>query len=330
MNVIGIDVSKRHLDLAMVDERGLLLEEKRIDNTSSAICRTLRAWQRKKNRDRSPLVCLEPTGHYSFGVVKVLVGLGLPVRLAHPRAIQLSGGMQRGKSDPVDAKRIAMYALRFRENAHMVNERYLRMGEFKQLLAFRKRLVKDRAMYRAQRTDNIQYMEKRAKECASKGIDSILRALERSLSKVEREIEAFIANDKELARKRTLAMSVNGVGRVLANEIIAATEGFSRFETARQLVCYIGAAPFERSSGSSVRGKAHVSQMACKPLKSLFHMGAMAAVRSKGDIQDYYNRKIAQGKKPMSVLNAVRGKIIHHIWAVLKSGEPYKPYLQMT
>jgi hypothetical protein len=70
--------------------------------------------------------------------------------------------------------------------------------------------------------------------------------------------------------------------------------------------------------------------MACKPLKSLFHMGAMAAIRSKGDIQDYYNRKIAQGKKPMSVLNAVRGKIIHHIWAVLKSGEPYKPYLQMT
>ena len=50
----------------------------------------------------------------------------------------------------------------------------------------------------------------------------------------------------------------------------------------------------------------------------------MSAIRLKNDLKIYYERKVAEGKNKMSVLNAVRNKIIHRIFAVIKSQIPYK------
>ncbi|MBK7940539.1 MAG: transposase [Flavobacteriales bacterium] len=56
-----------------------------------------------------------------------------------------------------------------------------------------------------------------------------------------------------MQRKNKLAQSVSGIRPVLVSELIAHTAGFTRFDPPRQLVCSVGAAPFERTSGSSVR-----------------------------------------------------------------------------
>jgi transposase len=54
----------------------------------------------------------------------------------------------------------------------------------------------------------------------------------------------------------------------------------------------------------------------------------MAAIRMKGELQDYYQRKVSEGKNKMLVLNAIRNKLIHRIYAVVKRGEKYdKKYL---
>lgn len=92
--------------------------------------------------------------------------------------------------------------------------------------------------------------------------------------------------------------------------------------------CHAGVAPFEHRSGSSVRGKTRVSHHARKRLKSLFHLAAMSSIRAKGELRDYYQRKVGEGKNKMLVLNAVRNKIIHRIYAVVRRGEKYdKNYL---
>jgi transposase len=56
----------------------------------------------------------------------------------------------------------------------------------------------------------------------------------------------------------------------------------------KKMACHAGVAPFNYQSGSSVRGRPGVSQHARKRLKSLFHLGAMASIRAKGELQDYY------------------------------------------
>lgn len=39
----------------------------------------------------------------------------------------------------------------------------------------------------------------------------------------------------------------------------------------------------------------------------------------------YYQRKVEQGKNKMSVLNAVRNKLVHRIMAVIKRKQPFLP-----
>ena len=64
-----------------------------------------------------------------------------------------------------------------------------------------------------------------------------------------------------------------------------------------------------------------VSHQARKRLKSLPHMGTMSAIQTKGNLQEYYQRKHSEGKHTMLVLNAVRNKLIHLICAVVRRGE---------
>ena len=64
------------------------------------------------------------------------------------------------------------------------------------------------------------------------------------------------------------------------------------------------------------------------PVKSLFHLGAMSAIQVKGELQTYYQRKVAEAvprrdKNKMLVLNAVRNKLIHRVYAVVRRGEKY-------
>ncbi|SFE44289.1 transposase, partial [Spirosoma endophyticum] len=94
-------------------------------------------------------------------------------------------------------------------------------------------------------------------------------------------------------------------------------------EYPKKLACHAGVAPFEHSSGSSVRGKTRVNHHARKSLKTLLHMAAMSALQVKGELQDYYQRKVADGKNKMLVINALRNKLIHRVYAVVKRGKKY-------
>ena len=64
----------------------------------------------------------------------------------------------------------------------------------------------------------------------------------------------------------------------------------------RKLACYCGVAPFEYSSGSSIRGT-KVHYMANKKLKCNLHMASLTAVKLDGDLKAYYERKVKEGKK---------------------------------
>ncbi|MFA6517579.1 MAG: transposase, partial [Bacteroidia bacterium] len=100
------------------------------------------------------------------------------------------------------------------------------------------------------------------------------------------------------------------------------TRCFSTFDNARQLACYAGVAPFEYTSGTSIRGKTRVSPMANKKLKVLLSMCALNAKKADPEIGLYYLRKTEEGKNPMSVINAIRNKLILRVFATVKRGTP--------
>lgn len=73
-----------------------------------------------------------------------------------------------------------------------------------------------------------------------------------------------------------------------------------------------------------MRGKSRVHFIANRKIKSLLHMAALSAVAFNEELKTYYKRKVQEGKNKMSVLNAVRFKLICRIFSVVKRGELYQ------
>ena len=105
--------------------------------------------------------------------------------------------------------------------------------------------------------------------------------------------------------------------------LIIATKGFTAFKNWRQFACYSGVAPFEHSSGSSVKGRTRVNHMADKKMKSLLQMCAMTTLKYDPQLKEYYTKKKAEGKNSMLVLNNIRSKLISRVFAVINRQTPY-------
>ena len=56
----------------------------------------------------------------------------------------------------------------------------------------------------------------------------------------------------------------------------------------------------------------------------LLHMAAMNAITFNDELKACYQRKVAEGKNPMSILNAIRSKLICRIFSVVKRNEEYQ------
>jgi transposase len=114
------------------------------------------------------------------------------------------------------------------------------------------------------------------------------------------------------------------VAMITAVALIIHTNNFEAFKTSRQLACYCGVVPFERTSGTSMNKGKHISHLANKEIKALLTQCARRAVQYDKEIAVYYTRKIAEGKKDRIVINNVRNKLIQRIFAVVNNKIPYR------
>jgi transposase len=139
---VGIDVSKETLDVALLHQGNLL--QTQIKNTPKAIVELLSEWKLPID---STLFCLESTGHYSTIAVATLLKLNAFVWVANPADIVKSIGIQRGKTDKIDAMRIANYAMRFNDKARTTKVNSLKYQRLKELITQRALLVANKAKY---------------------------------------------------------------------------------------------------------------------------------------------------------------------------------------
>ena len=160
--------------------------------------------------------------------------------------------------------------------------------------------------------------------------EKLINELDKQIAALEIQINEIIQHDQELTKQAELIKSIPGVGNVLSWYMITKTEGFTKITNPRKMACFSGVVPFEYQSGTSVYRKPRVSIFADKQLKSVLHLAAMSAVRHNHDLKVYYQRKVKDGKNKMSTLNAVRNKLIHRIFAVIKNDRPYQNNLVLS
>ena len=322
---VGIDVSKQHLDYAVVQD-GKVLANQRGHNTAKGILKAIKGLQKqvKGLTIANSLFCLEHTGIYTYPLLNTFKQEGADIWLEQAIQIQRSLGVQRGKSDPVDARRIALYAYKNRQEARLWVPRREVVEELKELTNLRERCLKNLSRHKKP----IQELKSHGNPGIAKMIEDACQAATQgernTLAAIEAKIDQLFKQDAELGRLYQLVISVDGVGKCIAARMIVDTNEFKNIKEGKKYACYSGVAPFEHSSGSSVHSRSRVSHWANKGTKTLLHMGALSAIRIKGELRAYFQRKVAAGKNKMSVINALRNKLILRVFACVRDKTVYQ------
>jgi len=321
---IGVDISKDTLDFAVCCQGQIILTLV-AENTKKGISQAMKQLRKVPGfAMTTSLFCMEHTGVYNYHLQQYLHSCKSHVWLETALRIKQSQGMLRGKNDQVDAGRIAQYAYLFREQARLWKPLEGVIKQLKLLIVMRDRLTTILTQLNVPLKENSLFMDKEMAKMEKKGFKNTLSALKKDLKGVEQEIDKLINQDPELKRLFRLVTSVDGVGPITAINIIAVTNRFDDFSDPKKFACYSGVVPFQHQSGTSIRGRTRVSHLANKKIKTLLNLAAMAAIQMKGEMKEYYQRKIAEGKNKMSVLNAIRNKILLRIFAVVKRATPYQ------
>jgi len=324
-NFIGIDISKLTIDVALIAEGRrdqILFAQFPKDKTG---LRKFIKWLAtcKVPVDGRTVCCMEHTGLYSRNLLAFLSDYSMVLWVEMAHHIKHSLGLQRGKSDKIDARRIALFAYKNRDDIKAFQPMEKDLEQLKDLLAQRERLLQAKIKLSV----GIKELQEEGFKEQARTLEQLqkpaLQGLERSIKRVEQAIRTLITENEGVKRKVTCLTSVPGIGEVTAWYFLVYTNGFNRLHSGKQLACYAGVAPFMHESGKSIRGKTRVSHMANKKLKALLHLGAMAAIRCDEQFKTYCKRKQLEGKNKMSILNAVRNKLVLRIAAVIRDDKQY-------
>ncbi|HUR31794.1 MAG TPA: IS110 family transposase [Saprospiraceae bacterium] len=325
---IGCDISQDTFNYCLRDRNGILLQGQ-VANSQKAI----KAWLNQLKKDSrfcldTVLFGMEHTGVYGSILLRELGAKSYSVCVESAINIRLSLGLQRGKNDRVDAQRIAEYIMRNMDRLKRWQPKREVLNSLQLLIRLRERLVKSKTELSRFNQDASKFLTKQESQLVIQGSKKPLEALTKAIKKADSEIESLIRKDENLNHLAELVTSVDSIGMVTCSAILVKTNEFKDFTEAKKFACTSGIAPFEHSSGKSIRGKTRVSHSAHKDMKKLLHLCALGAISRKGDLRDYYDRKLKQGKNKMLVLNAIRNKLVHRIFAVVRDNTMYQKNYQ--
>ncbi len=321
---IGVDVSKETLDLVpSVDGNPLFHEQ--VSNNGKGISQFYK--KLSKATEANPeqwLFIMEHTGVYCNPLLGFAAEKGLAVWLENAAKIKTYHALDRGKNDALDAQRIAAYAFAKKDTIKLWQAPRKIMIRLKSLIKLRERLITSKKRLLDPLREEQQFCDKDWAAEHEKLLKPVIAKLEKQIKQVEQEIQKLIDGDNDLKRLYGLITSVSGVGLIVAINTLVVTNEFKQISNPKEMACNCGVVPFKYDSGRTVRSKAKVSHRANKPMKVLFHLAAMSAISAEGELRNYYLKKVDQGKNKMAVINAVRNKIIHRIFACVRDQRKYE------
>lgn len=325
---IGIDVSKETLDVCVISDNKVVLEEKIKNNQKSLIA--IKKLTKPLGINQSEVLwCLEHTGIYCNPILYALHEVNASIWLENPLQIKLSQGLTRGKNDKVDAKRIAVYAQTFSSKAKLWVPKSKALLNLKQLVRMRDQLLEAKHGISVAIKEAKRFLPKETSSLMEKSTAASLKSIDKEIAGIDTKLKEIISADIELNRVFKLATSVDGVGPLTAMAMIITTNEFKDFTCPKKYNCYAGIAPFEQQSGKSLKLTPRISQRANKEVKRLLHMSALTVLKMpNSEYALYYKRKKEEGKNGMTILNAIRAKLVARVFACVRDNRIYSKEFQ--
>lgn len=316
--IVGADLSKKTIDLAC----HLTGQHLQIENAKVGFKCMLTWLKQQKIQMAELMIVMEHTGLYSYCFEAFLHHHQVAFTKVNALTIKRSIGLVRGKNDKIDARRIAGFGYEKRDTLVAEPRQEVALQRLQMLNSARHRLTRQRAALLCAIKEYLNIGISKKDIILQSQYQSI-KALDIQISKLENEIKLTIESDEHLLANYQLLQSIKGVGKQIALATLIKTNNFSKFANARKFACYCGTAPFEHTSGSSIKGRSRVSHLADKNLKSLLDQGAKAAIQYDKELKAYYKRRLEIGKSKMSTINIVRNKLLYRMFAVIKRQTPF-------
>lgn len=296
---IGIDISKATLD-AHAYPAGI---DRQFANTAKGH-KSLMAWLKQWDVER---IAFEATGTYHRALETALAQMPC-VKLNPERArrfAQATGTL--AKTDRIDAMLLARMAATLQPPVRPAkNGQQMQLAE---LINARDGLMRDRtALKNRAKNLTIAILKRQAKQR--------LDQIERHVEALDAEIARIVADDAKLARRHAIITSIDGLGTLTANQLIATMPELGTLEN-KQAASLAGLAPVARQSGQW-KGKSFIRGGRANVRQALY-MPALVAARYNPDLKAKYKQLIAEGKPAKVAITAVMRKLIVTANALLKA-----------
>lgn len=323
MNIIGIDVSKAKLDCAWIKDTASGKVKNKVFTNRPADHVLLMAWAVKQINEpiESIHFVMEATGIYHEALAYALYQAGANVSVVNPAQIRdyaRSLGT-RTKTDKKDSLVITRFGL-----TQMPRLWQPEPDEIRTLKALISRLeaVEQDSQREQNRLEKAEISQ--AAEEVEISIQTVLEQLEKEKTRLKKLINQHIDSHPQLKKDRALLESIPGVGPVVSRLMVAVIRSRD-FDAAPQCAAFMGLVPVQHESGSSVRGRSHLSKAGNARIRAKLYMAAVVSIQHNPDIKRQYERLLKNGKVKMSALGAAMRKLVHICFGVLKHQQPYQP-----
>lgn len=306
--IFGIDISKNTFDV--MDSNG---KHNQFENNNKGFV----AFLKLLNTDSHCV--MEATGYYHYQLAHFLVGHKIVVSVENPLSIKrfIQMKLSRIKTDKSDAKMICQYGQE-RELKTWVGYSKNQMECF-QLMRLLETYTKQGTAYKnkLQAEQTLGNPSKMVVQSLKKSLKSV----QKNSEKIENYLMQLVKNDHQ--EILTKIASIPSIGKKTAVMLVVLTDGFTRFESAAQLISFCGLSPSIRQSGTSINGRSRISKVGNAKLRNLLFMCSFTAHKHNKGCKAIFDRITNQGKSRKLALIAVCNKLLKQAFAIAKSGVEY-------
>ncbi len=341
MITIGVDAHKRVHAAVAVDEAGRILGQWQAANSPDgwqALQRWATGWDGPRQWG------IEGAWSYGRGLAQHLVALGEAVYEINPRwtAEGRKTARRRGKSDPLDARAVAL--LVWREGAALprvapedetaildllVTERDNALAEVTRLRNQLHQLLLQLDPEYAQQVPSLRtaagvaaalHYESTASDLQRERAAAVRRTAQR-LRLAAQQVEQITEQIRTRAERSFSPLTrLCGVSLLTAGALAGILGPGHRFPSDAALAAYAGVAPLEASSAGRVRHR--LNRGGNRRLNAILHRIALTQARHAAEARAYLDRRVAAGKSRREALRALKRFLVRAIWRLWQECRP--------
>jgi len=303
----GIDLHKRSVVIATVDERGQVVQEESVAASRTAVARYFRCLP------EPTVATVEATSSW-YWLRDLLEHENVPLTLAHAKFVKAIA-YAKVKTDAVDALTLAqLHRADLIPRAHMVSPE---LRPLRDLLRTRLHLVQKRtsaknSVERLLEKFNVPEPDQLPDEAtlqASLYAEQI-ELLTDQIGRIEKQLQPRLIPNPDIQR----LLWIPGIGKLVAFTLYLEIDGIERFDSVKNFFSYCRVVPGAANSAGK-RRHAHRKD-GNRHLKLALSHAAVRAIQHFPDIKRFYQRKARQ-KNPAIARTLVQKELARAVYIVL-------------